>query len=144
MDLTEKQFAELVEGIGPAPAGGGGKDKRHGVREGQQQATVVITLVDVGVPVKVGESLSVTVRDFSSRGIGILLDRKLAKGTRFVAKMTRKSEPPLAVLYTAAHCRQLNAHLYLVGAEFTSLLTGGLKDAARDPERERISASILG
>jgi hypothetical protein len=143
MDLTEKQFAELVEGIGPAPAGGIGRDKRNAPREGQQ-ATLVITLVDMGVPVKLGESLSVTVRDFSPRGIGILLDRKLVKGTRFVAKMTRKSELPLAVLYTAAHCRQLNAHLYLVGAEFTSLLASGMKDAQRDPERERISASSLG
>ena len=118
MNLTAEQFAELVEGLDRASTSttATGTDRRRATRV-ERRSAMVITLADPAKPGKVAQSLSVTLRDFTPQGVGILLDRALEKGSQFVAKVTRPGAAPAAVLYTVAYCTQLNAHLYKVGAE---------------------------
>jgi hypothetical protein len=118
MNLTAEQFAELVEGLDrDAASVATGSDRRRATRV-ERRSAMVITLVDQARPGKAAQSLSVTLRDFTPQGVGILLDRALEKGGQFVAKITRPgATAPAAVLYTIAYCTQLNAHLFKVGAE---------------------------
>jgi hypothetical protein len=118
MNLTAEQFAELVEGLDRASTTAvTGTDRRRATRV-ERRSAMVITLVDHAQPAaRLAQSLSVTLRDFTPQGVGILLDRALQKQSQFVAKITRPGAAPAAVLYTVAYCTQLNAHLFKVGAE---------------------------
>jgi hypothetical protein len=161
--LSAEQLSELLDGLERSRSAdaGAGSDKRRGARL-ERRAHLVITLVPAAGDGAAADpadnkpgaspSLSVTMRDFSPRGIGLLIDRPLAKGTQFIAKLTRPSGTPIALLYSVAHCRQLNAHLHMVGAELTCILPEAEPAAPqRQPakasagnEQARIRASIMG
>jgi hypothetical protein len=133
MNLTAEQFAELVEGLDRASTTTtvAGTDRRRATRV-ERRSAMVITLVDYAQPAaKLAQSLSVTLRDFTPKGVGILLDRSLEKGSQFIAKIVRSGAAPAAVLYTVAYCTQLNAHLYKVGAEAQRVVSAQASDSVR-------------
>lgn len=157
MELSAEQLTELLEGIGRAKpaAAAAGSDKRRGARLERRGALVIALVNASGEAAAAGEgaaaagspspSLSVTMRDFSPHGIGLLINRKLPKGGQFVAKLTRPSGPPILLLYSVAHCRQLNANLYRVGAELACVLPEGTGQRLQNKQKEqaRIRASIM-
>jgi hypothetical protein len=134
MNLTAEQFAELVEGLDRASTTTStvaGTDRRRTTRV-ERRSAIVITLVDhAQTAARLAKSLSVTLRDFTPQGVGILLDRALEKGSQFIAKITRPGAAPAAVLYTVAYCTQLNAHLFKVGAEAQRVLSAQASDSVR-------------
>jgi hypothetical protein len=144
-ELTAEQFSELVESVQRAAQRDHGKDKRRAPRI-DQNAQVVITPVggkDASPQHK--QSVSVTVRNLSPRGMAILVNQWLKKGDQFVMKLNSRTGADVAMLCTVAHCRRINANLFLVGAEFACIVND--KPAAREDdalERHRISTAIMG
>jgi hypothetical protein len=143
LEINPEQFAKIVEGIKRASEDGKTPDKRRAQRI-EQRSSAVITFVDAAPMKTANNSITVTVRDYSTRGIGILVHEGFPKGTQFIMQMRRQDEPPVSILCTTAHCRMINAHLYAVGAEFTCILPGKTENRSDDAsEQQRISASIL-
>jgi hypothetical protein len=144
MELTAEQFAEIVESVQRSADRDKGKDKRRAPRI-EQNAKVVITPVG-GQPAAPmhKQSLSVTVRNLSSRGLAILLNQWLNKGEQFVLKMNSRAGGSVSMLCTVAHCRRINANLFFVGAEFSCIIND--KPPTNDDdamERHRISTAIM-
>ena len=143
MEINPEQFSQIVAGIKRASEDGKKPDKRRAPRV-EHRATMVITFVDATSTPGGNNSITVTVRDYSTRGIGILVRQEIAKGAQFTMKLRRTGEPPATMLCTTAHCRKINANLFAVGAEFTCILPEAKAAAASDmSEQQRISASIL-
>src|SRR5947209_9829236 len=105
MELTAEQFAEIVESVQRSSGRDKGKDKRRAPRI-EQNAKVVITPVG-GTPAAPmpKQSLSVTVRNVSSRGMAILMNQWVNKGEQFVMKMSSRAGGGGSMLCTVAHCR---------------------------------------
>ena len=146
MELTAEQFAEIVETVQRGGGRESGRDKRRAPRA-EQAATVVITPV-AGTPARPmpQRAISVTVRNVSSRGLAILLNQHLPKGDQFVLRMNRVAgqNGPVSLLCSVAHCRRINANLFLVGAEFACVINPNDPAACDDAmERHRISNAIL-
>src|SRR5258708_786615 len=105
---------------------------------------MVITFVEPGSTTSSNNSVTVTCRDYSTRGIGILIRQPVAQGAQFVVKIQQQGEAAVSMLCTTAHCRKINANLYALGAEFTCLLPEAKAKAVDDlSEQQRISASIM-
>ncbi len=143
MQINPEQFAEIVAGIKRGTEDGKKPDKRRAPRV-EQRSTVVITFVEPGTTTSSNNSISVTMRDYSTRGIGILIRQPVEKGAQFVVKIQRKGEAAVPILCTTAHCRKINANLYAVGAEFTCILPEAKAERPDDvSEQQRISAAML-
>lgn len=145
MELTAQQFAEIVEAVQRDAKRDNGRDKRRAPRA-EQQATVVITPV-AGTPARPQptKALSVTVRNFSSRGAAVILNQYLPKGEQFVLRLARVGSPkPVSILCTVAHCRRINPTMFVVGAEFACVVDENNPGACDDAmEQHRISSAIL-
>ena len=83
--------------------------------------------------------LEVTLSDLSARGFRMIYTARLARGTTFVARLPRISQPDLSVLCTVAHCQQRPNGLFTIGVEFTCVLS----ESAEPSEEERIRSAIL-
>jgi PilZ domain-containing protein len=145
MELTSEQFAEIVESVQRSANRDKGRDKRRAPRI-EQNSKVVITPV-TGTPAapQHKQSLSVTVRNVSSRGMAILLNQWLNKGDQFVMKMSSKAGGGVSMLCTVAHCRRINGNLFFVGAEFACIVNEKPAQTGDDAmERHRISTAIMG
>lgn len=100
-----------------------------------------------------GPVVSATIRDYSSRGIGLIMTSKLAHGQQFVLILTRNEQTNMRVLCTVVHCRPLSGgEVYAIGAEFTLVLGEERKTPAPPvahpaekslAELDRIRSSIL-
>jgi hypothetical protein len=145
MNLTAKQFAEIVEALhaNPTDVPVSGHDKRRATRVTVQNRATIIPYAD-GVA---GQGVGVEVRDFSARGIRFLHSSCLPRGEQFVLKMPQQTGDPLCILCTVMHCRATAEGPFSTGAEFTcvlhpekaSRLTGG----EHQSECDRIRDSIL-
>ncbi len=118
MELTAEQFAEIVVAVGPVSHHEQGGDKR-GAQRSERHASVVITVVGAGTP---PHAHTVTVRNVSSKGVAILLNQWLPRGDQFVMRLKGREGRVTSLLCNVAHCRRINANLFLVGAEFGRVL----------------------
>lgn len=101
-----------------------------------------------------GPILTVSVRNYSPRGIGLIHTSKLTVGQQFVLILPRNDQPAMRILCTIAHVQPLSGgEVFAIGAEFTLVLGEAKPPAAPVPvpvrcahkveELERIRSSIL-
>ena len=140
MDLTAEQFAEVLKSLGDgrhfAPS-----DKRRAPRV-THRCRAAITL---GSQVKTGQRVSVTVKDFSPRGICLVRAEAMRNGSNFIISLGRRGAPPVHILCTVVHCHAVSKNMHTIGAEFTCIIDATPpKPATAGPsEADRIRSSML-
>jgi hypothetical protein len=133
MNLSPEQFASVINSL-QEPLGGESEKRR--ARRVLHRARVPI-IVDGGTPRE--RQAVVTVRDLSPRGVGLLHNERLPRGTSFVMRIERAGGPRVQVLCTVAHCRLQRGGVYIIGAEFTCLISTPPPPTADNLERIRRS-----
>ena len=88
--------------------------------------------------------ITLTVNNFSPRGLGLLVHDALPAGTQFLTELPRKSGGSVALLCTVMHAREVSKGLYQIGAEFTCVLhappaRAQIEQLAQDVSRIRSS-----
>ena len=95
----------------------------------------------------VRQSTKVMLVDVSARGIGILHDKPIEKGTQFIYQTRKPDGTPMTLLYEAVRCERSQTKGFHVGAELVCVLNdGGGKPAPRQhaPDAaEKISKAIV-
>ncbi len=141
MDLTAEQFADVLKSLGDghrlAPA-----DKRRGPRV-THRCRAAITL---GSDMSAGQRVSVTVKDFSPRGICLVRAERMRRGSNFIIALGRSGGTPVHILCTVVHCQAVSKEMHTIGAEFTCIIDPTLKPAlvtAGPSEEDRIRSSML-
>jgi hypothetical protein len=145
MNLSAKQFAEILSGLGndvrdPSFAG---SDKRRAHRVHLNNRVTIIP----DVKGEDAQAIGVELSDFSPRGIRFLHLRTLPVGGQFVLELPQTSGEPVRMLCSVVHARPTPQGPFAIGAEFTCVLRPGKR--LNDPvsisprERERIRQSIL-
>jgi hypothetical protein len=163
MNLSSEQFTQIINSMKQPSAESGVAQKRRAARV-EHRATVVITycdfkvspahalLVAQGWQAKNGAqpsqrpSMTVMVRNLSSRGIGIMHPRKMNAGDQFIIRLSRQDGDPVSLLCSVAHCSRLHDNLFAVGAEFTCILPKAQEpqfSCSEELEAQRIRDSIL-
>jgi len=142
MDLTAEQFAEVLKSLGEgrysAPS-----DKRRAARV-THRCRAAITL---GSQVGAGQRISVTVKDFSPRGICLVRAEEMRNGSNFIIALGRRGGPPVYILCTVVHCQAVSKEMHTIGAEFTCIIDATPpkpQPATAGPsEADRIRSSML-
>jgi hypothetical protein len=138
MELTARQFAEMVNHLKGPSRFGGTSDQRRAPRV-ERHARIAIVPVADGQP---RTPVSVDVKNVSSRGMGFVHNRKLKAGSQFLVKLPRQGGEPVEMLCTVVHCDPAGKGAYAVGAEFTCLSPSA--GAADQATSDRIRDSMLG
>ena len=140
MQLSAKQFAQIVERLEPDAAGAlpAGDHRRAPRVELNNRATIVPYVGGVA-----GKGVGVEVRDFSARGIRFLHSARFARGEQFVLELFQQAADPVSILCTVVHCKPTDEGPFSSGAEFTCVLRHGKPAPADRAERDRIRQSIL-
>ncbi len=140
MNLSTDQFAAVMKSLENPPPREDAEKRRASRVVHRARVPIVI---DHGTEAE--RTATVTVRDLSPRGIGLLHSERLPRGTPFMIRIDRKDGPAVCVLCTVAHCRLQPGGVYSVGAEFTCVLTKDHAPTAasvRD-DVDRIRKSVL-
>lgn len=87
--------------------------------------------------------LAVQLRNLSSRGLCVLLDRPVEPGCQFVVHFPNRRGSETDILCTALHCRPAYGRLFSVGAEFVCSITHSLGQVDAEAELQRIRQSVL-
>jgi hypothetical protein len=140
MTLTAEQFGQVLHSLGAIPMSGV-EDKRRAARI-THRCNVQITL---GSDPRNGKKIEVLVRDFSPRGICILLDNSVRSGANFIIRLGRPNEEDIHLLCTVVHCRDMGEKMFVIGAEFTCLVDTTAKPLGSDTvvDLQRIRKSML-
>ena len=145
MQLSAKQFAEILSGLGsdvhdPSFAG---SDKRRAHRVPLNSRATIIPDIDG----ENAQSVGVEMRDISSRGLRFLHSRALPAGGQFVLELPQAAGEPVRLLCSVVHARRTPEGPFSIGAEITCVLRDGKRPTAAAPvsatEQERIRQSIL-
>lgn len=141
MKLPAEQFAELFESLGTVSHSRTGRDGRRALRM-EYQTSAKITLCSGDMK---DRPFTVTVKDFSLRGIRILLSTPLASGAQFIIEIPRKKTTPVAILCTVMHSTKSRNDQYSIGAEFTCVVPPAIHASADVQHRaiQRIRESII-
>ena len=142
MDLTAEQFAEVLNSLGDgrnfAPS-----DKRRAARV-THRCRAAVTL---GSDVATGQRVSVTVKDFSPRGICLVRAEEMPPGSNFIMSLGRRGGMPVYILCTVVHCKAVSKEMHTIGAEFTCIIDATPpkpQPATAGPsEADRIRSSML-
>lgn len=141
MDLTAEQFSEVLKSLGEsrhAPS-----DKRRAPRI-THRCRAAITL---GSELNSGRRVSVTVKDFSPRGICLVRAEEMRAGSNFIIALGRKGAPPICILCTVVHCQAVSKDMHTIGAEFTCIVESTERKpepvTAGPSEADRIRSSML-
>ena len=148
MKLSAEQFAELAATFHPqsAPA----QQERRRAARTELVASVKITPVAGG---KYLDSITVTICDFSARGVAFIDAKPLERGLQFVLELPRRSGGAVAMLCTVTHVKSVGPQMSRMGAEFTCILEPsqhhrGISSSAADPsvlaQAQRIRETIVG
>jgi hypothetical protein len=128
MELTPRQFAELVQQLKGSSRFGGPGDQRRAPRVEQQSRVTIAPIAD-GRPQ--ADEL-VLVKNVSSRGLGFVRARKLKTGSQFIVRLPGQSGGAGGeLLCTVARCETVQKGLYSIGAEFVSVAAIGAASADR-------------
>lgn len=139
MQLSAKQFSEIVERLDTGASGLPAGDNRRAPRvELKYRATIIPYVGGVA-----GKGVGVEVRDFSARGIRFLHSARFARGEQFVLELLQQGADPVSILCTIVHSKPTDEGPFSTGAEFTCVLRRGKPAAADRSERDRIRQSIL-
>jgi hypothetical protein len=118
MHLTAKQFENIVAPLKEGDAAAL-TNKRRAIRVAHRCRTSIMPVAECNRP---QSSLNVMVKDISPRGVCILYDKEIDRGTNFILRLTRSEGHPVSILCTVAYCRQINTSVYTIGAEFTCVI----------------------
>jgi hypothetical protein len=139
MELTARQFAEMVNHLKGPSRFGGSSDQRRAPRVERQAQIAIVPIVE-GQP---RTPVSVDVKNVSSRGLGFVYDRKLKAGSQFLVNLGPQGGEAVEMLCTVVHCDAAGKGVYAVGAEFTCLAPTAAAGAADPAASERIRNSML-
>jgi c-di-GMP-binding flagellar brake protein YcgR len=131
MKLSAEQFADLVASFPGSAKPAVRHERRRAARIELRAHVTIRTLKDQ----QLSEPATVTVVNFSPRGLGLVLDEPLTAGTNFVTELHRKSGGSVLFLCTVMHCRAAPDEKFQAGVEFTCVLRQG----AAHPQREDAS-----
>lgn len=70
---------------------------------------------------EIGEEVVVRTQDFSSLGLGLVVDEPMEVGEQFLVTLATRSGPAVPLLYSVVHCTPVEEG-YKVGGELVSLL----------------------
>ena len=116
MELSARQFAQLVNHLKGPTRFGGPADQRRAARVEQQSRLTIVPLVDGHArPEEV-----VRVKNLSAGGLGFVRDRAMRRGSKFLVTLSRSGQAPVELPCTVARCEKVEKGFYFVGAEFTS------------------------
>jgi c-di-GMP-binding flagellar brake protein YcgR len=118
MKLSAEQFADLAASF-PGYSEEKTKHERRRAARIELRAHVAIRLMNAGAA---AAPVTVTVNNFSPRGLGMLVHDPLSTGTQFVTELPRKSGGTVSFLCTVMHSRKISERLFQVGVEFTCVL----------------------
>jgi hypothetical protein len=120
MELTPRQFAELVHQLKGSSRFGGPGEQRRAARVEQQSRIAIAPLVD-GRPQ--GDEL-VLVKNVSARGLGFVRGQKMKAGSEFLLRLPRQGGQAEDLRCAVVRCETVQKGVYLVGAEFVSAEAG--------------------
>lgn len=124
-----------------APAGApGGAERRREARFECRKPVELLPCAggDEGATESKWSFLRGDMTDCSVHGIGLIIERQLHSGERFLLKV-RIGSFPCVVLYTVRNCRPGGGKgLYRIGAEFSGYLV-----APRDTDRQNIVDALM-
>lgn len=140
MRLSAEQFARLSATFGGHDASAC-HERRRAPRV-QLQSQVQITFIQDG---RRSAAISVTVCDYSARGISFLHDEPMHGGDQFVAMLPLKHGGMVDLLCTVANCHPISSELVRIGAEFTCVLAPASPRDSGDQSDQitRIRDSVL-
>src|SRR4051812_7118864 len=113
MKLTAEQFAELAATFDAKQ--GRTKHERRRASRMDLQARIKILPVTSG---KRLEPLTVTICDFSARGISFIDQTPMEMGQQFVLELPRREGAPVTLLCTVMHIKHVGPEIHRMGAEF--------------------------
>jgi hypothetical protein len=134
MELTPRQFAELVHQLKGSSRFGGPGDQRRAARV-EQQSRVTITPVVDGRP---QPDEPVLVKNVSARGLGFVRGQKMKPGSEFLLRLPRQGGQPEELRCTVVRCETVQKGVHSIGAEFiTSAATSA--DPATPPRDSMVA-----
>src|SRR4051812_20475284 len=96
MELTPRQFAEMVNHLKGPSRFGGTADQRRAPRVERQARITIVPIVEDQPRTPVG----VDVKNVSSRGLGFVHNRKLKAGSQFLVNLGPEGGEPVEMLCT--------------------------------------------
>jgi hypothetical protein len=139
MELTARQFAEMVNHLKGPSRFGGTSDQRRAPRTERQARIAIVPIAD-GQP---RTPVNVDVKNVSSRGLGFVHDRKLKAGSQFLVNLAPQGSDAVEMLCTVVHCDAARKGVYAVGAEFTCLAPTAAAGAGDAASSEPIQETML-
>jgi hypothetical protein len=142
MQLTNQDFAEVIEAMRGSGQPGEGFERRQSTRVTVQTAVFAAPVVG-GRP---GNVRTLLTRDLSLMGIGLMQATPVAETEAFIVKLPKVTKKPVFVLIKPVQCRLLAESIYAIGAQFVSVVNLPPQDAERfeRPDTEsRLRASVL-
>ncbi len=140
MGFSERRFQDIVQCLGAsAQAAREGSEKRRAGRI-ELRSKVSIT---ASTGEKAGNKEIVELRDFSPRGMKFVRNTVMKRGEQFVFHSPKPGGKSAPVLCSVAHCVNVSADQWVIGAEFLCRMKAAEEGAAADAETERIRRSIL-
>jgi hypothetical protein len=94
------------------------KDKRKEPRVGLAGEANLVAVSETGVRI----SGVTRVRDISPTGIGLIFNKQLAKGQRFVVQLEGFDGQPVWLVATTAYCRTIDNTKHSIGAKIQQVL----------------------
>ena len=116
MELSTEIFQELVGGGKLSPQSGNAELRTVP----RFQATVPVTLLLLNGD-KQAKPMPATVRDLSTRGVGIEFSEPIHANTAFAIRLQRRDGSPLWLHYISARWSPIDGKIYSVGAKFTGM-----------------------
>jgi hypothetical protein len=142
MQLTNQDFAEVLEALRGGNQSGEGFERRQSTRVAVQTAVFAAPLV-AGRP---GNVRTMLTRDLSLMGMGLMQSTPVSENDAFIVKLPKLSKKPVFVLVKPVQCRLLAESIYAIGAQFVSVVNLPPQDAERFERPDavnRLRASVL-
>jgi hypothetical protein len=71
---------------------------------------------------QIGDGVEVKSLDFSTLGLGLVVEAPIAVGEQFLVPLATRSGPTVPLLYSVIYCAEAGEGRYKVGAELVSLM----------------------
>jgi len=119
MKLSADLFNEIVSTLKSDGSGTSNHDKRTECRVGLR---CTLDIVPISSGAAGAKPMSISVRDISANGIGLLSSNRVEEDIVFVARFSRDGKTPVPVLYKVKYCRRISKDLFSVGAIFDRVM----------------------
>ncbi len=142
MQLTNQDFAEVIEAMRGSGQPSEGFERRQTTRVSVQTAVFAAPVVN-GRP---GNVRTMLTRDLSLMGVGLMQATPVGENEAFIVKLPKLSKRPVFVLVKPVQCRLLAESIYAIGAQFVSIVNLQPADAERFERPDAVSrlrASVL-